>query len=211
MDPLVAAEEVGHKFLKSIGTLVMDKTEDLWLEILETIRRSPRGIIGTHNHKYNLLHAFADYRHDAAVEFLLSKGADVDAEDKEGKTILSKAIVRRDEDLSRRLVDAGASVRHKAADKTPLHIAAEVGSEKIVAMLLDRGADVNDTRDDGDGYTPLHVAAGNGHENVVTLLLERGADSTIKSKFKYTPLTLAQRNGFHSIVKRLLPKRKWIF
>ena len=172
----------------------------------------PRGIIGTGNRTYSLLHAFADYRHDAAVELLLRKGAEVDAEDNRGGTILSKAIARHDEDLSSRLLDAGASAGHKVGNRAPLHIAAEVGSEKIVAMLLDRGADVNDTRSDY-GYTPLHFAAERGHENVVKLLLERGADSAIKENGfrKNTPLALAKRQGFHTIVQRLQSKRRWIF
>jgi len=113
--------------------------------------------------------------------------------------------------LSRHLVEAGASVRRKTRHSgAPLHIAAEVGSEKIVAMLLDQGAEVNDTREDY-GHTPLHFAARNGHENIVKLLLEGGADSTIKNGRKDTPLALAKINGFHSIVKRLQSKRKWIF
>jgi ankyrin repeat protein len=148
MDPFVAAEEVGNKFLRTIRSRVRNANGDskLWDQIVENIRKCPQEIIGTQNRTYSLLHAFADYRHDPAVELLLSK-------DPRGDTILSKAIARRDEDLTLRLLGAGATVSHQAKARAPLHIAAEAGSEKIVAMLLDWGADVNDTRAEFS-YTP---------------------------------------------------------
>jgi ankyrin repeat protein len=47
------------------------------------------------------------------------------------------------------------------------------GAEKLVRLLLDRGADA--AAADGDGDTPLMKAAGVGEAGVVKLLLQRGA------------------------------------
>lgn len=63
---------------------------------------------------------------------------------------------------------------------TPLHVAAKWGKANMVALLLDRGANIEaKTR---DGLTPLHCAARSGHEQVVDMLLERGAPISAKTK-----------------------------
>lgn len=180
---------------------------------------SPRGIIGTGRSGYSLLHAFADNGHDAAVHLLLLKGADVDARDApdgSGKTILFKAIYRGDEDFACRLLEAGASPCCTAPDgTTPLHVAAWKGLNKITAMLVERGADVNAaTVGAWYGETSLHAALRSGNEEIAKLLLEKGADFTIKNRLEQTPLSLAQGKKFHTIVQMmqsLKPKRKWIF
>ena len=48
------------------------------------------------------------------------------------------------------------------------------GSTEIVALLLDRGADLS--KCDGSGWSPLTHAAYRGHTDTVELLLDRGAD-----------------------------------
>jgi hypothetical protein len=65
-------------------------------------------------------------------------------------------------------------------DFTPIYRAAERGREAIVAYLLDKGANVNDT--DAIGQTPLHTAAQHGHLEVVQLLIKRGARIDAKTK-----------------------------
>lgn len=54
---------------------------------------------------------------------------------------------------------------------TPLHHASLGGHEKVVRLLLDRGAAV-DARDIA-GYTPLYAASMGGHSDVVRELLSR--------------------------------------
>jgi hypothetical protein len=65
-------------------------------------------------------------------------------------------------------------------DFTPLHRAADKGRANIVAYLLDKGADVNDT--DAGGWTPLHRAAQSGDLETVQLLVRRGARVEAKTK-----------------------------
>jgi ankyrin repeat protein len=165
MDPVVAAEVIGGQFLKSLKFLVTRQSPDNWKRIEENILRSPRGIIGVGRNGYSLLHAFFDNRHDAALQLLLSKGDDIDARDTEnpinGRTLLYKAISDRgDEDLARRLLEAGASWRCFAYHTTPLHMATRKGWENITTMLLERGADINAPEGSGllCGDTPLHAA-----------------------------------------------------
>lgn len=52
---------------------------------------------------------------------------------------------------------------------------------EVVALLLDRGADVNDAGGPlCEGVTPLHDALGCGHFLVANLLLERGAGAMLR-------------------------------
>ncbi|MBC6404831.1 MAG: ankyrin repeat domain-containing protein [Rhodospirillales bacterium] len=54
-----------------------------------------------------------------------------------------------------------------------MHEAVRVGSAGTVAMLLDAGADLNATTNDGE--TPPHRAAGNGRSEAVAALRAAGA------------------------------------
>jgi ankyrin repeat protein len=59
---------------------------------------------------------------------------------------------------------------------SPLHLAARIGSEKMLEMLIEFGADVNIcTR---KGYNAMHVAAWSGFLSCVKLLQAKGCDST---------------------------------
>jgi ankyrin repeat protein len=60
------------------------------------------------------------------------------------------------------------------AQRAPLHLAAARGALDIAALLLDRGADVDERTEDGD--TPLTYAVMRGHVDFVRLLVARGAD-----------------------------------
>ncbi|NKB67341.1 MAG: hypothetical protein GKR89_09800 [Candidatus Latescibacteria bacterium] len=59
--------------------------------------------------------------------------------------------------------------------RTPLHFAAMEGHEKVVVLLLSRGADTS-VRCGASNVTPLHNAVISGHLTIVKQLLEAGAD-----------------------------------
>ena len=83
---------------------------------------------------------------------------------------------------------------------TPLYIAAAYGDLKNCALLLDKGANVNQANH--DGMTPLFVAAQNGHVGVVRLLLDHGADPD-KAKNDGNTFVVASSNGHKEIVHLL--------
>mmetsp|Transcript_13864 Transcript_13864/g.35384 ORF Transcript_13864/g.35384 Transcript_13864/m.35384 type:complete len:813 (-) Transcript_13864:57-2495(-) len=62
--------------------------------------------------------------------------------------------------------------------QTPLHFAAAEGSEELVCMLLQHGADA--TLTDSHGHTPMHLALAGGHVDVAHLLVTHGADLSFK-------------------------------
>lgn len=76
---------------------------------------------------------------------------------------------------------------------TPLRRAAFEGSIKIVELLFEFGARVEDV--DHLGWTPLHAAAYSGHAIVVELLIARGANVNATDNEGRTPLMLAAHQG----------------
>jgi ankyrin repeat protein len=121
---------------------------------------------------------------------------------------LHKAAREGDADRVRELLDAGADVNVRNADKqrlqyTPLHWAAYYGHLEIAEILISRGADLD--AEDPDYSTPLYLAAEQGYPEVVKFLISKGAKVNVKSaRWGYTPLhraawgPVARRFGQHA-------------
>jgi ankyrin repeat protein len=75
---------------------------------------------------------------------------------------------------------------------TALVFAAREGDPESARLLLDAGADVNQTTE--YGWTPLLTATNNRHYKLATKLIERGAGVNIANKGGWTPLYLATDN-----------------
>ncbi|PQE26803.1 ankyrin repeat-containing protein [Rutstroemia sp. NJR-2017a BVV2] len=87
---------------------------------------------------------------------------------------------------------------------TPLILAAGLGHETVVSLLLHKQANVNSQ--DSDGNTPLINAVSSGHEMVVKILLDKGADVNMQDRFGRTALMKAAQAGSEAVVKLLLDK-----
>ena len=74
---------------------------------------------------------------------------------------------------------ANTESRHAYSGLTALSLAAELGNEAAVQLLLEAGAQM-DSQDCGE--TPLHQACRHGHVSVVRLLLAAGAKPASRSK-----------------------------
>ena len=90
----------------------------------------------------------------------------------------------------------GVSSRGLFGD-TPLHIAAFRGDTRMIALLLDAGAEI-DARGEY-GHTPLNEAVGQGQVEAARLLLSRGADASIPNDWGQTPKQNAKIGGKHEI------------
>jgi hypothetical protein len=130
------------------------------------------------------LHLTAFMGHVELVNYLLEKGADVNAVQlsaglNTGKTPLYHAIVQGHVAVAKILVQRGAQVNITQMDAdtetglTPLHIAAIIGHVELVDYLLDNGANVN--ANEFLDQTPLQVAFDSHHNQVVQRLIQRGA------------------------------------
>ncbi|KAG7254022.1 hypothetical protein CRUP_023323, partial [Coryphaenoides rupestris] len=107
----------------------------------------------------------------------------VDAKDRTLRTPLLEAIVNDHVEVTRYLVQSGASVYHMEDDTaTRVSITPpRLGNLHIVQLLLETGqVDIN--AQDSGGWTPIIWAAEHKHMDVIRALLQRGADATIQDK-----------------------------
>jgi ankyrin repeat protein len=107
------------------------------------------------------------YGHADLVEFLISKGADLEKKDRLlGLNALLIASFLGHYDVAKVLLDSGSAidVRDKKG-RTPLHEAVYAGHEEIVKLLLQNGANPNLL--DKNGNTPLMAAAGSEEKEIL--------------------------------------------
>ena len=75
---------------------------------------------------------------------------------------------------------------------TPLAFAAREGDIDSAKLLIDAGANTNQTTN--YGWTPLLIATNNRHYKLASYLIERGASVNLANKGAWTPLYLATDN-----------------
>ena len=84
--------------------------------------------------------------------------------------------------------------------------AAAEGDVDLVASLLERGADVNSSKDER-GFTPLLAGCRSGSTELVKLLIERGADVNMRAggaSVFITPLCVALSEGHEEVAALLI-------
>lgn len=92
-------------------------------------------------------------------------------------------------------------------DTPALLWAAERGHRQLVALLLEKGADINiQNRRDWITGTALHKVAMHQDISMVRLLLDKGANIEAVDQHKKTPLHHAVIEGFEEMVRLLLGK-----
>ncbi|KAJ6261035.1 hypothetical protein Dda_3700 [Drechslerella dactyloides] len=112
----------------------------------------------------------------------------LDEQDREGKTLLHRAISGDTLEQVRSLLNAGAAVNIKDhTGNEPLHYAVLQNKSEMVKLLLRFGANVNARGN--EGCSPLHLAA--SETGLLKILLEHGADASSRDAAGDTPLHYA--------------------
>ncbi|KAJ3117430.1 B-cell lymphoma 3 protein [Phlyctochytrium bullatum] len=133
---------------------------------------------------------FAVTRNDStSVRILLEAGVD----DVIKIRALRLACMSANSETVAVLIDHGADVAHPSHRPPLLHAALSTRPvsnppdvRNMVRLLLERGATVDETND--NGLTPLHSALTRGYTDVATVLLDAGADATRRSAAGWTVL-----------------------
>jgi ankyrin repeat protein len=181
--------EVQDKKGKTVLFYALGRAKDYdslhWIEYL--FKNGPGPNV---NHKNEMgstpLHSAARMGYLDGVEFLVEKGADVNAvnNDGYGYTPLVINILKDepDEDIIKFLLEKGAKIEYKGAtgyDMSALLIAIIETANEIAEILVDAGANVNvvDPTDDGNDDTPLILAIREDFgDDFIRKLIEKGAN-----------------------------------
>lgn len=146
-----------------------------------------------------------EYGHKSLVKRMLSKGASVNAQGREG-TALQLAIRSKDIETARALLADNSieiDARGGKHGATALQLALVAGSEEIVHELLLKGASAN--AEGGSFYKPLTAATASGNEKLIRLVIDAGADiNGHRGGWYESPLNVAARKGLKRIINLFL-------
>ncbi len=136
------------------------------------------------------------------VAAFLARGADVEATDAEGNTLLMLAVREKDAAMTDLLLRARARVNvRNIRDETPLMLAAWSRCEPCVEMLIERDALIDNP---AAPWTPLHYAAHQGDARIAARLLQAGAKPNARSANGTTPLMMGAMSGVPDVAKVLM-------
>ena len=130
---------------------------------------------------------------------LASPKIDVNLPNAHDETPLMYTALLGDLPRSQKLLSMGAKVNQ--AGWSALHYAAIKGHSKIVAMLVTKGANVNEPSPDGD--TPLILAVRSGDVDTVQALIRAGADPLLSNFKAQNAIETAQSEGRRSLAAAL--------
>ena len=146
------------------------------------------------NNDYKLFESAIRNNDVTAIQNLVSSGADVNAEDDQGLTVLMCAVATSHNlDITRMLLEAGANVNARTeGGVSALVYAVFIGNTEAVRMLLEAGANVN-IRDSLGRPFLNSVVQVLDNSDVICLLLNAGADIDAQDTIGTTALMQAAR------------------
>lgn len=137
------------------------------------------------------------------VEKLLQNGANVNAKDNDGYTVLLMAVIFRHTDIVKLLLKHKADINAiETSGYNALMLASVRGYIDIVKILLKHNANVN-VKNINNGFTALMLALLNRHIDITKLLLEASADVNITNNNGSTALKIATQFRKIEIIRLL--------
>ena len=191
--------EAGAKDVSTALTIAEDKGNSDIAELLKS------AIKVREQYRQNLFAYCKNGEFDKVRVILNSKKTNINEKDTNGNTVLIYAINNNNADYTSEILKLGADVNMPTdSGVTALALATSLGNEKIVTMLLNAGAYVNDY---SRGWTALMTAANTNHIAVLKALLNAGANVNLTAKeTRWNALMIAAQHGYTEIMNILLQK-----
>ncbi|WP_431257808.1 ankyrin repeat domain-containing protein [Roseateles chitinivorans] len=140
----------------------------------------------------------------AAVRALLAHGPDINTLNFCGGSPLSEAALIGRESIVQMLLENGALLSIPNQDEPTLQQAIRSGNVRLVELILDAGAPVDER---GPlNQTALHLAVENDRVEIAALLIARGADPSALNGFNESALEIARGHesaGCLQLLKRV--------
>jgi ankyrin repeat protein len=140
------------------------------------------------------------------VQLLLGEGADVNgAGSRRNDSPLVEAIIKKDSNLAKQLLVAGAAVNDPYRERTVLPAVVDWGYYPLIQDIINAGAEVDDLEAKGN-RTALFVAVEKKNKEAIKLLIDAGANVNALRAVEsgQTALLAASRNNDLPTVRYLL-------
>ncbi|XP_062280593.1 CARD- and ANK-domain containing inflammasome adapter protein [Scomber scombrus] len=170
---------------------------DNW-RLVEMLLQSGAAVDARNNHKKTALFYAVARSNEKTVTVLLNAGAKVDYD------VINEAIKLNQESIVRLLLANTRGALSEEVLAAALFSAVRQNQDGVVAALIDNGANVN--MSDEQGYTPLLLSAELGHAEVFRVLVAKEAKLDATLSDLSSALHLAVHSGSVTIVQTLLER-----
>ena len=186
------------------------------VEILRFLVENGANVNATDDFGVTPLMAAVENQFLDAQTFLIDQGADVNLQDGSGLTVLHYATEVSIDPSSclivKQLINRGANINAVTNDEklTPLMLACKNKNVSVVNCLLQNGANVVLTSD--NGWTALHFVVDefNDSSEILRSLLDNGADVNARSIDNETPLMVASQSSDVETVTLLIEQGAYV-
>jgi ankyrin repeat protein len=153
------------------------------------------------------LHSAAAVGSLQIIEYLLSKGADINSTNPTLSTPLHVAITNKQDAAAKLLIEKGADLNKKdSRGNTPLHAVVYSNQKEIAELLINKGADLESRNQ--QNYTPLGaLTRSTKNFEVAEVLVRSGADINSPWTDGATPLNYAAMYSDNRVIDLLLDNK----
>ena len=154
------------------------------------------------------LHQAAITGSASIIDYLLSKGANINAGNTLINAPLHEALINGRDDVAKLLIEKGSDLEKQNNEgKVPVHYAARYNRLPILDILISRRVNLEVKEKNRDMTPLLYVALMTDYAEAAKKLIENGADINARDRSNWTPLNHAIHGRSNELIDLLLDKK----